>query len=205
MREKNSSCETCTLNKECWVPSEGVIPNDIMFVGEAPGEREIQLGKPFVGNAGRMLVEIFQRLNINRSEVYITNSCMCRPPHNRTPSPLEVTCCRESLYAEIIKVNPKVIVALGRTAYSAVMNVGQFIVPTLEENHGYIYPVMIGEPRKLLYTYHPQACSYSIISKERCKDDLRRLPKILDLPRDMVIVDNRRGDTHGQVRQDRID
>lgn len=91
----------------------------IMIIGEAPGALEDKHGIPFVGTSGQLLRKMLRLLNIEPKELYITNAIKCRPPNNRTPNQIELDNCKENLLVEIIKVNPKVIVLLGSTAYRA--------------------------------------------------------------------------------------
>ncbi len=73
-----------------------------MFVGEAPGANEDELGRPFVGRAGMLLTKIIENvLNLRREDVYIANVIKCRPPNNRVPTPEEVACCKPYLIEQI--------------------------------------------------------------------------------------------------------
>src|SRR3954469_21786627 len=78
-------CETCTN----MVPGEGSATADVMIVGEAPGRQEDLAGRPFVGNAGRLLDTLLERAGLQRGEVFITNVLKARPPGNRDPKPPE--------------------------------------------------------------------------------------------------------------------
>lgn len=111
-------CEGCNflLSATKKVPGKGPLRARLMFVGEAPGVEEDRLGEPFVGDAGKLLDRLFQKLGINRDSIYITNACKCRPPNNRTPRDVEIKNCLPWLKEEIETVNPVVIVALGKTA-----------------------------------------------------------------------------------------
>ncbi|MEM3420470.1 MAG: uracil-DNA glycosylase family protein, partial [Nitrososphaerota archaeon] len=83
-----------------------------------PGEEEIKEGKPFVGKSGQLLRSYISRLPENVSYA-IANTCLCRPPNNRTPYPTEIEYCLPNLITIIETLNPKVIVAVGSTAYKA--------------------------------------------------------------------------------------
>lgn len=91
----------------------------ILFVGEGPDEEEDRLGEPFVGPSGELLNRMIVAMGLRRDEVYITNVVKCLPPQGREPSQLEVARCRGFLQAQIAAVSPEVIVALGRSAISA--------------------------------------------------------------------------------------
>ncbi|HSR53566.1 MAG TPA: uracil-DNA glycosylase family protein [Acidobacteriota bacterium] len=89
---------------------------DLLFVGEAPGADEDELGLPFVGAAGKLLSRIIRAIGLYRDQVYVANILKCRPPNNRDPLPEEVEQCGPFLYKQIQAVEPLVIVALGRYA-----------------------------------------------------------------------------------------
>ncbi|HSR70682.1 MAG TPA: uracil-DNA glycosylase [Acidobacteriota bacterium] len=89
---------------------------DLLFVGEAPGSEEDELGLPFVGAAGKLLSKIIRAIDLYRDQVYVANILKCRPPDNRDPLPEEVEQCGPFLYKQIQAVEPLVIVALGRYA-----------------------------------------------------------------------------------------
>lgn len=201
MRQSLSKCNSCTLwiseealatapVERVFVEGEGPQPADLMIVGEAPGEREVELCRPFVGRSGQQLNKLLAKVRVNRTAVRISNSCVCRPPNNRPPSDGEVAACRPSLYVEVQETDPKLIVALGRTAYSALMNVPGELIPDLENHHGFVYPAMIEGQRKVLFTYHPSATLRSILWESHCRDDLLRIEGLLALPKDEVIIDN---------------
>ena len=92
---------------------------EIMIVGEAPGAREDESHTAFVGQAGKLLTELLDEVEISRGDCYITNAVKCRPPDNETPGRAEVKSCATYLADEIDKVKPKVIISLGNTALQA--------------------------------------------------------------------------------------
>jgi DNA polymerase len=87
-----------------------------MIVGEAPGFNEDRQGEPFVGAAGKLLDTLLARIELSRSDVYITNVLKCRPPQNRDPMPNEAESCSPYLTRQIALVQPKVVLILGRHA-----------------------------------------------------------------------------------------
>lgn len=94
----------------------------VLFVGEAPGADEDRMGKPFVGRSGHLLDKMLSAVGISRSECYITNILMWRPPGNRTPTGAEVAVCLPFLKKKIELINPRVIVALGAPAANALLD-----------------------------------------------------------------------------------
>ncbi len=108
-------------NKSDFVRGVGPMPCQIMFIGEAPGQEEDEVGIPFCGRAGRYMDDCFVEAGIERKQVYITNLVKERPPQNRVPTDKEIRIYAPTLIEEIKKVQPKVIVLLGATALKAVL------------------------------------------------------------------------------------
>ena len=111
-------CTRCGLSgtRTNAVPGTGPCPADIMIVGEAPGFNEDAQGKPFVGQAGKLLDTLLAGIGLRREDVYITNVLKCRPPQNRDPMPNEVESCAPYLNGQLKLVEPKVVIVLGRHA-----------------------------------------------------------------------------------------
>lgn len=116
-----SHCTTATYHQQT-VFGEGNPLAEIMFIGEAPGETEDNLGRPFVGRAGQKLDEMIAAMGLERGEVYIANVLKSRPPDNRTPLPHEVEACSPYLTAQILTIRPRVLVTLGGPAAKLVLN-----------------------------------------------------------------------------------
>ncbi|MDD3277139.1 MAG: uracil-DNA glycosylase, partial [Kiritimatiellales bacterium] len=119
------TCSACPLNasRTNTVPGEGN-PNrpDILFIGEGPGADEDAQGRPFVGAAGQLLDKMINAMGYKREEVFIANIVKCRPPGNRVPLPEEMISCLPYLKAQIALIQPKIIVALGKTAVEGLLN-----------------------------------------------------------------------------------
>lgn len=116
-------CETCSLKKE-WpalahpkMPLDARRGADLLILGEAPGEREDQEGRPFVGKAGQFLREHLP--SSAKDRVAFQNVVRCRPPDNRTPSNLEMQSCSEHLIRDIEALKPKAILGLGTIPFLA--------------------------------------------------------------------------------------
>ena len=126
-----------------------------MFVGEAPGANEDQIGRPFVGVAGNLLTHVIQALGVERHAVYITNVLACRPnirpgEPNRKPSRPEILECSPFLMAQIKIVEPVVIVALGSTAMDALG-----IDENVSKARGHWYRCNCCEQIPIIVTFHP--------------------------------------------------
>ena len=107
--------------------SDGNSNSKIMIVGEGPGQKEDEVGKPFVGDAGLLLNKMLKAININRQDIYITNVVNYRPPNNRKPEPAEITRYSEYLRKHISIINPKIIILMGSTAMEAVTGLNREI------------------------------------------------------------------------------
>lgn len=169
-------CHLCKLSKtrKNAVPGEGYHSAKILFVGEAPGKKEDEEGKPFVGQAGRILDEALSKAGIKRSEVYITNVVKCRPPNNRRPEEDELSTCRQYLERQIFLILPKIICILGGTAYFSLLG-GQSIMA----NRG---KIVEKDGKKFFLTIHPAAAIYNKSMLSTLENDLSSLAsKIRDI------------------------
>ena len=122
---KNSiiSFEDCNLKNisNTTVFSDGNPDSNIMLIGEAPGKDEDLQGKPFVGKAGKLLDKMLAAIDLNRTNVYISNIIPWRPPGNRQPTIKEIILCLPFVQRHIELVNPKLLILLGSTAAKALL------------------------------------------------------------------------------------
>lgn len=150
--------------RETMVFAVGSPDAEIMFIGEAPGSEEERQQEPFVGPAGQKLTGIIKAMGLDRSEVYISNICKFRPAmenqgwSNRPPTPVEMQTCLPYIFTEISIVQPKVLVALGKTAAE-----GLGLSGPVSKLRGQFYQVQ-GLPT--MVTFHP---SY-ILREEKLAD-----------------------------------
>lgn len=208
LNNKMSECSRCVLRGTCWtvVPGEGSSEAEIMFIGEGPGKKEDELGRPFVGAAGKFLDEMMGMIGLSREQVYphtkktgnedseqknisfqknklfgvgvyIANVVKCRPPSNRDPLPEEIKECWPWLMEQIKIINPKLIVTLGRHSMEKFLP-GQKI----SEVHGKAMRREIPEiGKRIFYTlYHPAAALYNGSMREVLIKDFKRIPKVLE-------------------------
>ncbi|HHX74084.1 MAG TPA: uracil-DNA glycosylase [Firmicutes bacterium] len=147
-----SDCRKCGLGatRNRLVFGEGNPCAKIFFLGEAPGAREDETGRPFVGRAGELLTELLQQAGIRREEVYITGSCKCRPPKNRNPRKKELAACRPVLTEQLRIIQPQVVVCLGLVAVHNLLGTGV----RLADVQGCWFD---GPGYKIYPTYHPAA------------------------------------------------
>ena len=123
LKNKISLTDNCDLknNAKKMVFSDGNINSQVMIVGEGPGEKEDEIGKPFVGDAGNLLNKMLSAININRESVYITNVVNFRPPNNRKPTSAEINRYSIFLREHILIINPKILIIMGRTEMEALV------------------------------------------------------------------------------------
>ena len=119
-----SSCNSCDLCKTRTnvVFGVGSETADIMFIGEGPGEQEDLQGIPFVGAAGKLLDSMMSIIDLDRTNSYIANIVKCRPPRNRDPLDEEQDACMGYLRNQVVLVQPKIIVCLGRIAAKRIID-----------------------------------------------------------------------------------
>lgn len=163
-----SACTACGLarTRNLAVPGVGDVRADWLFIGEAPGADEDAKGEPFVGQAGRLLDSMLAALGMSRTKaVYIANVIKCRPPGNRAPTPLEVDACLPYLDRQIALIQPKLIVALGKSAASSLMRAEATIASLRGRVHRYK-----GIP--MIVTYHPAYLLRTLPDKAKAWEDL---------------------------------
>lgn len=118
LRTEIGDCRRCKLSqgRSHLVFGEGNPAAVLMFIGEAPGREEDIQGRPFVGDAGKLLTNLIVKMGLKRDDVYIGNIIKCRPPQNRDPEEDETLTCLTFIERQIEIISPRVIVALGRIA-----------------------------------------------------------------------------------------
>jgi DNA polymerase len=170
-----ATCTRCPLHREAKnpVPGEGNSDANLMCVGEAPGGREDELGRPFVGDSGQLLDKILAAIKLSREEVYICNVLKHRPPANRNPMPDEVEACSPYLLRQIELIQPRVIVAFGTFAAQTLLNTREGIGKLRGKIHRYH-----GVP--LVVTYHPAALLRNPSWKKPAWEDVQLARKLLD-------------------------
>lgn len=169
LEEQVSKCTACDLHgsRSRTVFGVGDRNAEWMVIGEAPGAEEDRQGEPFVGRAGRLLNEMLFAAGLRREQVYITNILKCRPPGNRDPRPEEVVCCEPYLRRQVILVQPRIILAVGRIAAQNLLKTDR----RLGELRGRVhYYADTGIP--VVITYHPAYLLRSPREKRKAWSDL---------------------------------
>ncbi len=154
-------CRNCSLadTRQNVVFGEGDSKADIFILAEAPGAREDESGRPFVGRAGDLLTELLREAGIERKDVFITGSAKCRPPKNRNPRRSELTACRPYLERQLALIRPKVVVALGLVAVHNILD-SKARLADVREN-------WFDAPAYKIYpTYHPAAVLRGTVKRD---------------------------------------
>lgn len=158
------------------VMGEGNPDADIVFIGEAPGKKEDEQGKPFVGASGRFLNEMLGSAGLERRDVYITNIVKYRPPNNRDPSEAEKRDFWPYLMRQLDIIDPKVVITLGRHSMEC-------FIPgvTISAQHGQANKVRHGDHSFLVIPlYHPAAALYNGSMRQTLIDDFLAAKALAD-------------------------
>ena len=179
LENKIKSSKNCDLKKNASkiVFSDGNIQSPIMIVGEGPGQKEDELGKPFVGDAGNLLNKMLKAINIKRDKIYITNVVNYRPPNNRKPEPSEINRYSEFLKEHISIIDPKILILMGSTAMEAILGSNKRI----SKERGQWKEVIIKQKNfKTIVTFHPAYLLRKPDQKKFSWEDLKIIQKEID-------------------------
>ena len=173
---------------------EGDVEAKVMCIGEAPGLREDQQGRPFVGRSGQLLDKLLGSIGWERGSVYITNIVKRRPPENRDPLPEEIAAYKPYLTRQINIVNPKIIVPLGRFAMNYFLPEGK-----ISRDQGRMFHV---EGRHVYPVFHPAAALRSTETLRQLEESFKRLPVELERMASSLVAHN---SVHAQKSDDMQD
>ncbi len=202
LEEEIAADMTLPLRESNLVFGEGNVNCDVMFVGEAPGQNEDRLKRPFVGRGGQLLDRMIQSIGWQRADVYITNIVKRRPPENRDPSPEEIAAYRPYLARQIKIINPKVIVTLGRFSMNYFLPMAKI---TRDRGRGFmvddylIYPVL-----------HPAAALRSTEMMKALEEDFKKLPAVVrgevtaEIPPSVIIAPAREAKKPEKPKQEKL-
>ncbi|WP_026569318.1 uracil-DNA glycosylase [Sediminibacillus terrae] len=190
---------------EGFVRGRGPVEADLMFVGEAPGKTELEIGRPFTGQAGKIFSGYLERLGVTREEVFITSAVRSRPykivekivkgkpvtkNYNRTPNKKEILAHAPILDEEIRQVNPKLLIPMGKTAVWRLT--GRDV--SMQEVTGRLFEIPImqlagldqtnyrltKETYRVFPIYHPAAILYARRLETKAYQDIDRLKQLKD-------------------------
>ena len=179
LEKKIQNVENCELKKNAKkiVFSDGKQDSKIMIIGEGPGQKEDEQGKPFVGEAGILLNKMLMAINIRREQVYITNVVNYRPPNNRKPEPKEVTRYSEFLREHILIINPAILVLLGSTAMEALLG---YKLKITKERGIWKEVIIKNKVYKTIVSFHPAYLLRKPEQKKFSWIDLKEIKKEID-------------------------
>jgi uracil-DNA glycosylase family 4 len=172
-------CTRCRLHETRTkaVPGEGDASTEVVFVGEGPGMNEDREGRPFVGRAGGLLVNLLGHIGWGRDDVFITNVVKCRPPGNRDPEPDEIAACAPYLQRQLETLDPSVVVTLGRHS------MGRFMPGArISQAHGTTCiadPATGARDATVFAMYHPAAALRTPAIERESYADVALIPTVL--------------------------
>lgn len=177
------SCIRCDLHRfrRNAVPGEGSRESRIIFIGEAPGSTEDEMGRPFVGAAGKLLTSVMEGMGISRRSVYITNIVKCRPPGNREPSDYEIALCSIYLEAQLKLLKPSIIATLGNIAGRKIFSMGGMVWSGITRMRGRVYRMNILDLEVMVTpTLHPAAALYNPQLRKLLESDFKLIKDLLN-------------------------
>lgn len=182
LRKKLEVFDGCALKKTAsnLVFSDGNEESKVMLIGEAPGEEEDKTGKPFKGQAGKLLDKMLNAIGQNRGNTYITNLIFWRPPGNRNPSLEEIDACLPFVLRHIELINPKILILAGAIAAKAILKENNKGIIQLrgkwQDFHSNKATII-----KTMPIYHPSFLLRQPSRKRDAWEDLKKIKKEIDL------------------------
>ena len=179
LRKKIENIENCELKSHAkqLIFSDGSSESSIMIVGEGPGQKEDEIGKPFVGDAGMLLNKMLKAINIDRKNIYITNVVNYRPPNNRKPEPAEIIRYSNFLREHISIIDPKILILMGSTAMESLF--GSKI--KISKERGMWKEIIINNKTYLtMITFHPAYLLRQPDQKKYSWSDLKEIKIKID-------------------------
>ena len=179
LKEKISNIDNCELKNHATqlVFSDGASESQLMIVGEGPGQKEDELGKPFVGDAGMLLNKMLMAINIDRNKVYITNVVNYRPPNNRKPEPAEITRYSNYLREHISIIDPKILILMGSSAMEALFGSK---IKISKERVAWKEVIVNQKTYLTIITFHPAYLLRQPDQKKYSWSDLKEVRKKVD-------------------------
>jgi DNA polymerase len=175
-------CRLCDLSSSRThaVPGEGAPDAEVFLIGEAPGAEEDREGRPFVGRAGQILNVLLHSIGLDREKTFLTSVVKCRPPNNRDPTRKEKIICNRYLRWQLERIDPTIIVPMGRHATFCIFEMYGQKFPQISEVHGKIFTVETsGRRKKIIPTYHPAVVTHNPKLKEDLEKDFWVLGRVM--------------------------
>ena len=176
LEKEISNIENCKLkdNGNKLVFSDGDLDSKIMIIGEGPGQKEDEIGKPFMGEAGLLLNKMLKSIQLDRNKTYITNVVNFRPPENRKPDPSEIQRYKYFLMEHISIIEPKILVLMGSTAMEALFGSKMKIS---KERGEWKELIIKNRTYRTIITFHPAYLLRQPEQKKYSWEDLKTIRK----------------------------
>ncbi|MFM7620152.1 MAG: uracil-DNA glycosylase [Alphaproteobacteria bacterium] len=181
LKKAVSEFDGCNLKKMATntVFADGNPKSQIMVIGEAPGNHEDLSGIPFCGDSGQMLDDMLRAINLKRqNHYYITNVLFWRPPGNRRPTDEELSICRPFVERHIELFKPKIIVIVGATAMSALLDIDEPITKIRGQIIEYT-PEFLTQASKVMTIFHPSFLMRQSAKKKLAWQDMLTLENFI--------------------------
>jgi uracil-DNA glycosylase len=180
LRSKMAEFDGCALKRTATqlVFADGLPGSRIMLIGEAPGEGEDRIGRPFVGRAGQLLDRMMSTIGLDRQKVYVANVVPWRPPGNRTPTLQETQICLPFIERQIDLADPEYLVCLGGSAARALLGVHGGIMRA--RGSWFPYRRQTGRDIQALAMLHPAFLLRQPAHKRFAWADMRALARMLE-------------------------
>ena len=174
------ACRKCRLceTRTHALSGEGNLSSKLILIAQAPGYNEDREGKMFIGPSGKKLDEIFERVGINRNEIFMTNILRCMLPNYRKPRSDEIKTCTPYLDEEIDLINPNIISTLGYFANRYI-----FEKYDIEDELGFpnvCGKVFITGDKKIIPLQHPTALLYNGSIQDEMIEEYKVLSRLFD-------------------------
>ena len=179
LKKEIENIKNCELkdNSKKLVFSDGNNLSKVMIVGEGPGQKEDEIGKPFVGDAGNLLSKMLKAINIERKKIYITNVVNYKPPNNRKPEQAEITRYANYLRKHISIIDPKILILMGSTAMESLFG----SKTKISKERGIWKNIIINNKSYLcMITFHPAYLLRQPENKKYSWTDLKEIRKKID-------------------------
>ena len=148
-----------------------------MIVGEGPGQKEDEIGKPFVGDAGTLLNKMLKAIKIDRKNIYITNVVNFRPPNNRKPEAVEIARYSNYLREHITIIDPKILILMGSTAMESLFGSK---IKISKERGAWKEVIINNKTYSSIITFHPAYLLRQADQKKYSWSDLKEIRKKID-------------------------
>lgn len=173
VREWLGDCRRCGLceGRHALLFGDGRARAKVLFVGESPTAEEDAQAASLVGPTGELLRRIVEAMGLRPEDVYFTTIVKCRTPNNRVPSADEVAACLPFLKAQIDAVGPRLVVALGSTAATALTG----NVTSMSSLRGRFHPLAWKSELSVMPTFHPAYLLRNPAAKKLVWDDMKQV------------------------------